>query len=412
MYECEISVNYTTLQRCQSWQINEALEHDSKSYFSIVCVEDREHNESIFILQRKIGILGFIVSKTAQGFEWLVQNKPEPGNIFYYQYAPTVQATKCNYEQVHQGSKTLFLEYFLQGKLCVDVCGSEQGSKFLGKFNRNCKIVVDKSKINFPSKNYSWLTSKQIKQLLRKSFVLNTDARSVIVCGSWNWLASDSKLFAEIKNPVIAQALRNSYQVRDKQRIKNAISFLQSCEKQYEYDTIPLKNMRTFKLTPFGIQCIEKRQCKVCYFDIRMEREVSHWQQPLVMDTSIQQSWLIFSIKNSISYFFLQVNYEMGFDNGVEFGPSLQTNVSFTAKDIDVVKNTQTLAQIDQSDEGGRFYQNIMRYTLAYWPHQQHLCSLKNGLWLTAGEIENMTLMKGYLTNELRSLLSLLVSFM
>ena len=75
----------------------------------------------------------------------LVQAKVEPGNIGYAQLAPTVQATQSNYERVHGSQETPFLDWFLgqrQDAVLDDCLQSEQGSRFLGKFNRNMAVRV------------------------------------------------------------------------------------------------------------------------------------------------------------------------------------------------------------------------------------------------------------------------------
>ena len=43
----------------------------------------------------------------------LMQAKMEPGNVNPLQLSPTVQATRSNYTQVHRGTGTRYLEYFV-----------------------------------------------------------------------------------------------------------------------------------------------------------------------------------------------------------------------------------------------------------------------------------------------------------
>ena len=84
-----------------------------------------------FILQSEIGILGFLLQHRDGVSYVLVQAKVEPGNIGYAQLAPSVQATQSNYERVHGGLETVFLDWFLgprPGIILDDFLQSEQGA--------------------------------------------------------------------------------------------------------------------------------------------------------------------------------------------------------------------------------------------------------------------------------------------
>ena len=59
------------------------------------------------------------------------------------QLSPTVQATRSNYSQVHQGKRPNYVEYFAdraRGTVLVDQLQTEQGSRFLRKQNRNMLV--------------------------------------------------------------------------------------------------------------------------------------------------------------------------------------------------------------------------------------------------------------------------------
>src|SRR5690606_33995257 len=108
--------------------------------------------------------------------------------------APTVQATLSNYQQVHGGRATPFLELFTDTKgLLEDVLGSEQGDRFLNKFNRNCKRLFEQSfSVGDHAGQFSWISNAELKAHLRRDYSVNTDARSVLVSGSWD-LVADSR---------------------------------------------------------------------------------------------------------------------------------------------------------------------------------------------------------------------------
>ena len=76
-----------------------------------------------------------------------MQAKIEPGNINVVQLSPTLQATKSNYTQVHQGNAPFYLDYFLSERkdvtVLLDQLQSEQGARFLKKRNRNMIVEIN-----------------------------------------------------------------------------------------------------------------------------------------------------------------------------------------------------------------------------------------------------------------------------
>lgn len=179
----EIRVTPTNLHQCDFWQFTPTeLRHRSGRYFSVqlIAVHETEH---VYIHQPEVGILAFVVSELCDESYWLLQIKPEPGNVGFIQYAPTVQATKSNYERVHGGARTPFLELFTSDTkgMIVDVEGSEQGDRFLNKFNRNMKRVgANELSPLEQHEGFEWVDRERLKLLLSSDYVLNTDARSVI----------------------------------------------------------------------------------------------------------------------------------------------------------------------------------------------------------------------------------------
>ena len=134
------------------------LEHFSKKFFSVIGLDIKTNWGEIYnwqqpiIKQSEIGILGIITKRFDQKSYYLMQAKIEPGNINHVQISPTLQATKSNYLQVHNGKKPKYLGYFFDNskKLVIDQLQSEQGARFYKKRNRN--IIIE---INSKDKNIS-----------------------------------------------------------------------------------------------------------------------------------------------------------------------------------------------------------------------------------------------------------------
>jgi len=418
---CKCQVRQISFDECNEWIIDKyKIRHETGRYFSIACIKHDDH-ETIMIDQPEIGILGFIVTEETNDRKWLVQNKPEPGNQGYYQLAPSVQATKSNYERVHGGKSTPYLELFInEKKLLINIQNSEQGDRFINKFNRNAKRLVSKSfYYDCSDKRYQWMSSVSLKQKLQENYTVNTDARSVISTGAWYMLTeTPSQIFLDNNLPSeLAKAFHHSYRIIERKRLQIAQSLLKRIHKEYckEYIMIPLKEMMEYSLESNGI-IGRHDQMAVNYFDVYMpERERSTWQQPLLIRKQIEVCVLLFTISNGIAYFNVAAYAELGFINRVEFGPSIQTGKGPFKIDSSELYNyldkVDVLLEVDQSDEGSRFYHNINKYILGQWKLDSELLVSDRSKWLSLGEIELLSAKRGFLTNELRTLLSILLSY-
>lgn len=412
-------VSNIDISHCNSWRIGENSIHSlSNRYFSIIALRSNDC-ERIYINQPEIGILGLIVAQTNSNSLWLMQKKPEPGNINYYQLAPTVQATPSNYQRVHGGDTTPFLESFTgDGDILIDVEASEQGDIFLNKFNRNVKCIIpERFDLLEQAHRFCWLESNEVKKLLRQSYAINTDSRSVIATGNWSLLA-DSQIFFSHDLPwEYATAFNASYNTIYQERIKAGQSILELIynSNRQSITYIKMNNLEQHYFDADGLYTKSGKRVIGFYNIFMPDREVQWWQQPLIESTKLEHCILLFTIYEGIAYFYISAYPETGFFGRTEFGPTIQTGPGLLKQNnqeaLDILEKSQILAAIDQSDEGGRFYRNITRYTVARWRGSLDGLKASHRIWMTLGEIEYMSLHKGVLTNELRTAISILLSY-
>ena len=130
----KISVEKISLQELNEWQISTEgfLSHQTGRFFSVVGC-DIGNSQQPFLLQKDIGILGFLRRKIGSEYSYLFQLKIEPGNINNIQLSPTVQATSSNYQRAHKGGKTKHLEFFENNaeNIIFDVKQNEQGFRYI-----------------------------------------------------------------------------------------------------------------------------------------------------------------------------------------------------------------------------------------------------------------------------------------
>jgi hypothetical protein len=91
------------------------------------------------------------------------------------------------------------------------------------------------------------------------------------------------------------------------------------------------------------------------------------------------------------------------------WGSSIQN----TREDENISFEGQTvLAECMQSDEGGRFYQSKCLYQIIELPERVKVAKSDMSYWASLSEIQNLAVQNKKTTNELRSVLSLLLKFL
>lgn len=405
---------------CREWQRNrQSIHHASHRYFSVVFVSDGRR-EYLLVDQQEVGILGFVFASQGGERYWLLQAKPEPGNVGFTQWAPTVQATRSNYERVHGGSATPMLDLFLfEDRQNFDVLGSEQGDRFLNKFNRNAKREFEEPwQLGSDEGRFAWRSSGEVKQMLREDYQVNTDARSVLASGAWGLLAEcPGTLFLGSSLP---EELRTAFHRSStsvsmaRQAVARSTLVAALAANRKTLRSIPLGEVTEYRLAEDGIYDRQGGRV-VGYFDCWLpNREVPRWQQPLVERAEVCEFVLLFILRDGLALFNVAAYAEVGYLDRAEFGPSIQTGEGACKVEPGemsrLLLDAEVLLQIHQSDEGGRFYRNIGRYVVARWHGDPASLDAPHRTWLSLGELERFSLEQGLLSNELRTLLSLVLS--
>lgn len=432
--ECGLNVKRIPFSQCKEWKFYDGvLEHISKRFFSVKGynvlsnVPHLSRHEQPIIDQPEIGILGFLIAKNENTWYWLIQAKVEPGNVLKVQASPTVQATKSNYEMVHKGLPTPFLEYFLEPgssgiSLEIDVEQSEQGDRFLNKYNRNCTGILSSPDHACENKIYKWFSADDIRSGLLFDFTINTDARSVIFCSDWSKLVhAEETPFSKWKDThgfgkkLLESYLSNSPAISMEFILERIETRRHSVE--FITETIPLTQLRSWRITE---DRIENSHTDAPFFVQQYlisvkNREVENWCQPLLETAREVQIALICCEINGTLHFYLRLAPEQGFKNKVQLAPSYTSDPGHMSVDWckTALRESSTIqhATVYQSDEGGRFMHSIAGYGVFQVDPKWVDIEDKNGSWLTLKQIHTLRSKKGYFTNEARSLLSILLAW-
>lgn len=430
----ELTVQQIPFSECRNWSfVNGALRHTTGRFFSVVgihCHDGPAHLQGLtlpMIDQPEIGILGFVVRRSGAGWEWLLQAKTEPGNILGTQVGPSVQATRSNYLQVHGGQPTEMIDLFTTGantrRQLADVEQSEQGDRFLGKYNRNAVVEVDRDFRAPAHRTWRWFDASAVRQALTEDFTFNTDARSVLCCADWSLLCAPGEVtpFGRwLSRGGFGEQLLASNQVeRSASGHAGALALLDASRaaSTLRIERVPLQALQGWHCSDWTIECERAEIDPVVWtFQVHSaDREVQDWCQPLLTNRTEGRAVLACTQLDGTLQFLIAPRQEPGFVERVQFGPSLLTGLGHANAEplVGAVDHSDAILHLSvrQSDEGGRFKDSVARYQIIEIPAKaaQHMEGA--GAWVSVSALRDMAAHRGLLSNELRSCISLLLSW-
>jgi dTDP-4-dehydro-6-deoxy-alpha-D-glucopyranose 2,3-dehydratase len=411
------------------------LEHDSGGFFSIEGIRIRtnwgfvpEWDQPI-ICQPEVGILGILCKKIKGVLHFLLQAKIEPGNIGLVQLAPTLQATRSNYTQVHKGSRPQYLDFFLSPtglRVHLDVLQSEQGSKYLRKRNRN--IILEAYDEIPVGEDFCWMTLGQISLLLRQDNLINMDTRTVISCisfGSYERRTLDLARTILFNNAapendqrhMLLSALDGERHLHSLPELISWITQLK-CSCDLTVDRIALSAVRSWRRDD---ECIRHENGK--YFSVIAarvtigNREVTSWSQPLIQSAQVGITAFLIKRIDGMYHFLVQAKMEAGNMDIIELAPSVQCINDNYRQSIPsqkppfldyvlTVSPRQIWYDTHQSEEGGRFYHEQHRNLIIEVGEDFPIAVPPTYAWMTVNQIKSFIHFNNYFNMEARSLIS------
>jgi len=414
--------------------------HQSGRFFSICGIRASSNFpgldgvEQPMIDQPEIGILGVLVRRVGNVPEVLVQAKPEPGNVGVVQLAPTVQATKSNYCRVHGGRPTQYLEYFLSSRrltIVADTHQSEQGALFFNKFNRNMTVVVDDEGPAAVNAMWSWQPFVAVQTMLRSDFCVNTDFRSTLVSGDWHLLSGENRPFEGRRRQGDwgEQLYRSFYS--SEETAENTQGQLQARLEHLRKRTvltvakIPLSDLTLWETSKNRLAQQGESPFQIRPYHVQLaEREVPEWEQPLLATVGKGTVILLCQVRRGVLHFLFRAGPEIGFRDRVQLGPSVQADSTHSIDgDYIYAGNSRRYLWVCeesghehtgflQSDEGGRFYRSLSRYSIVQIPENEQVPEDPYAFWMTLAQVHTLTKVSGFFTNEARSAISLLLYYL
>jgi oxidase EvaA len=435
---CRFEVYPKSLLTLDGWYFTENtgnLVHRSGKFFSIEGI-DVQTNFGInnrwmqpIINQPEIGILGFLTKKICGIYHFLIQAKIEPGNVNGLQVSPTVQATYSNFTKVHGGKQVPYLDWFLghkQARYLINQLQSEQGSRFLSKRNRNVIVEVREDEPIDVLDDFYWLTLGQLFELLKLNNMVNMDSRTVLSCiryfDAYECLRDIDVICssAEFEEDVYVSSIVDDHYALHS--FDSLISWLTQMKTIYSLlaRRVPLNQVQDWYFDGEAIRHRTGKYFSVVGVSVNIDnREVAHWDQPLIESAKGGILCFICQKRNNILHFLIQGRVEPGNFDSLEMAPTLQC----TPSNYDHNKPESlppfyhlvmdaSLEQIKydtlQSEEGGRFYHDQNRYIIVELEEDQKLDLPDNYIWMTIRQMKEFIHFNNYFNIEARGLLSCL----
>jgi len=389
------------VKKLKKWNFTDrAIHHESKRFFSFKYYKVLSKIDNIsklfyspFIVQKEVGILGILIKKFKNEYKYLLQAKFEPGNINKIQISPTLQATKSNYNKVHKGKETHFVNFFLNAISKKNYIFKkklpEQGTRYINKYNQNIIIETKNNNLRVP-KNFLWVTKKEIKELLKKNNLLNMDTLSVLSC----IIKKELNLFSYNNNKEII----NKISVFDKQNNQKINLTNLANLKSWKYHDKKIINLNKEFFSIIGIKTITN------------SREIKSWDQPIIREYHNGiVGFIVKKIHNSLHYY-MQIVKEPGYKKPLltgticvkDFGIKNYKD-NFFINILKKKKKSKILFNKTLSEEGGRFFHKQNQNIVIEIKNEINIVQKKNFMWLSHNQMVDL-IRKGTISIEARNL--------
>ncbi len=183
------------LDEVRDWSRDEGgnVRHKSGQFFGVegVRVESGDAREVAswdqpIFTQPEGGILALLTRENAtSGIEFLLNGKPEPGNIGVIQLSPTIQSTWSNIRRAHAGKRPPMVEVLTAEagvRMVYRAEHNEEGGRFWRKSNENIIAFLDDERvIETDMAMFCWTSLSQIKELALMDNVLSPFVKTILL---------------------------------------------------------------------------------------------------------------------------------------------------------------------------------------------------------------------------------------
>ncbi|WP_084792076.1 NDP-hexose 2,3-dehydratase family protein [Actinopolyspora mortivallis] len=401
------------------WSMTEegSLSHHTGRFFRVIGarVEDPSGSgrmlEQPIVDQPEVGVLCLFVTVIEGSYHGLVTFKFEPGTPDGIEVAPSVQATRSNYEAAHGGAHVSAVGLALS-ETCTtlaDTVQREQEAWFLGKVNRNRIVLLDADdadSVNSSIPDSYWVPIPALLAGTLQSRLINMDLRSVLSMWPLDALpgiGGDSEPAGRTPTVPTPDPGPDEHVERDETLGTSP-------------ELVPLDSLLNWELS----DSLEHRYRR--FFAIvgcRVEgqnREKESWDQPLLAPMGMGQCSLLLRTGEKGLEMLVAERVRIGSVQGPTLEPTHQRGdvadyttaarrVSMVAEAADLV-DCGSVYSVVHAEEGGRFRGAIVSYQIGFLVDEG--VHERAGRWVPLEEIESLNRNGNYLSVELRTSLVML----
>jgi dTDP-4-dehydro-6-deoxy-alpha-D-glucopyranose 2,3-dehydratase len=186
-----LRVELEPLDSVRGWhRVDGRISHETGRFFDVIGVDVEAGGREVASWAQPMiepvgtGVIAFLVKPIDGVLHVLMHARTEPGYADVTELGPTVQCTPENVGHLPRNAGSRFLDEALAAgpdRIRFDTVLSEEGGRFFGARNRYVVVETDlPARLDDP--DYRWLTMHQLTELLRHSFYVNIQARSLVVC--------------------------------------------------------------------------------------------------------------------------------------------------------------------------------------------------------------------------------------
>lgn len=182
------------LEEVRHWSrdANGNVRHKTGQFFSVEGVRVESGNlrevaswDQPIYTQPEGGILALLSRETEpDGVQFLLNGKPEPGNIGIIQFSPTIQSTWSNIRRAHAGRRPPMVEVLTAPsgvRFVYRAEHNEEGGRFWQKSNENIVAFLDdEGVIETDMTMFCWASLSQIKELALIDNVVSPFVKTIV----------------------------------------------------------------------------------------------------------------------------------------------------------------------------------------------------------------------------------------
>lgn len=332
------------------WSVKDGiLSHFSNGFFQVAGAINRHTKEEHLVLfQPQSALTGLALFKDGRDVYLLLQARIEPGNSNVGQYGPTIQSTPANYLQMHGGKKTSYVELFTSFNPIVNALGNniqlDLGKRYFQKNKVHSYLGL--SKLIETEETMIWVPLRVISEVITKGNFLNADLRSLISVFDWDLL---------IDGEIDPRSV-----IEPNARKDDDALFSANLLGKDEWQLTGIDRLKGWEIQNSGVVDVSESGVWVDMYKTSCgSREVKEWSQPLFSCSNRGIVVLLMRKTQGRHEFLLSIQSEFGISGEMAVLPTFVIYPEENRKNKSRLFQGGTLvAEMIQSEEGGRFYKN------------------------------------------------------